>query len=45
MRHQTASRDVTRVRVLNDDGAQIVRARVTAIAGLDHDGSILVGLS
>ena len=31
---------MTGVRVVSDDGAQIVRARDIAVAGLDHDGSI-----
>jgi hypothetical protein len=31
---------VTDVRVVTDDGAEIVRGRVIVVAGLDYDGGI-----
>ena len=38
-------RDVTDVRVVNDDGSEIVRARDIAVAGLDYDGSVTLRLA
>jgi len=36
---------VTDVRVVNDDGSEIVRARDIAVAGLDYDGSVTLRLA
>ena len=36
---------MTDVRVVNDDGSEIVRARDIAVAGLDYDGSVTLRLA